>query len=208
MDLSFPLTTVSPTLDARVLQVLAAATTACSTAEVHRRLGQGSNEGIRKVLARLAKQGVVLTETSAHYPVYRLNRDHVAVPHIEALTRIREEILTRIQAELARWTIKPIHAALFGSFARGEATSDSDIDLLVVRPEPPAEPDEGAWLDQLDQLDLQVRAWPGNATQIIDLDLATLGTMGNVADPLVESWLTESVHLLGQTLPSLLRAPG
>ena len=60
MDLSFPLATIAPTLDAGVLQVLAATTAGCSAAEVHRRLGRGSDEGVRKVLARLVEQGVVL----------------------------------------------------------------------------------------------------------------------------------------------------
>lgn len=134
MDLSFPLSTVAPTLDAGVLQVLAATTAGCTAAGAHRRLGRGSDEGVSKVLACLVGQGVVLVETPARYPSHHLNREHLAVPHIEAPTRIRGELLDRIRAEVASWVVEPIHAGLFASFARGTADSDSDIDVLLIRP--------------------------------------------------------------------------
>lgn len=205
MDLSFPLATIAPTLDAGVLHVLAATTAGCSGAEVHRRLGRGSDEGVRKVLARLVGQGVVLVETPARYPVYRLNRDHVAVSHIEALTRVRDEIVGNVRSEVASWKIEPSHAGLFGSFARGDADSDSDIDVLLVRPDSLAESDEEAWLEQLDRLDRRIRAWTGNAAQIVDLAPANLGRMARDADPLVDSWRAEDIQLHGATLLELLR---
>ena len=205
MDLSFPLGTITPTLDAGVLHVLASTTAGCTAAEVHRRLGHGSDEGVRKVLARLVTQGVVLVETVARYPVYQLNRDHVAVPHIEALTRVRDEIVGRIRHELARWEIKPSHAGLFGSFARGVADSDSDIDVLLVRPDLPSAFDEEVWLDQLDRLDRRIRAWTGNAAQVIDLAPAILSQMDRHGDPLIDSLRAEDVHIHGEPLLDLLR---
>jgi predicted nucleotidyltransferase len=208
VDFSFPLATITPTLDAGVLQVLAATTAGCSAAEVHRRLGHGSDEGVRKVLARLVAQGVVLVETPARYPVYRLNRDHVAAPHLVALTRVRDEIVGRIRAEVASWELEPSHAGLFGSFARGEADSDSDIDVLLVRPDSPAELDEDTWLEQLDRLDRAIRAWTGNTAQIVDLAPATLGLMAREADPLVDWWRAEDIQIHGETLLELLRRHG
>ena len=205
MNLSFPLAAITPTLDAGVLHVLAATTAGCSAAEVHRRLGHGSDEGVRKVLARLVTQGVVLVETPARYPVYRLNREHVAAPLIEALTRVRDEIVGRIRTELAGWEVKPSHAGLFGSFARGDADGESDIDVLLVRPDSPAELDEDAWLEQVDSLDRRIRAWTGNPAQIVDLAPATLGVMARDADPLVDSWRAEDIQLHGRPFAELLR---
>lgn len=205
MDLSFPLATVSPTLDAGVLQVLAATTAGCTAAEVHRRLGRGSDEGVRKVLARLVRQGVVLVESPARYPLYRLNREHVAVSHIEALTRIREEILDKIRREIAAWRVKPFHAGLFGSFARGTADSDSDIDVLLVRAEAAAGFDEEIWLKQVDRLDRGILLWTGNAAQVIDLAPATLGRMAREGDPLLESWRADEIPVYGKRLAELIR---
>lgn len=205
MDLSFPLATITPTLEAGVLHVLTATTAGCTAAEVHRRLGHGSDEGVRKVLARLVRQGIVLVETPARYPLYRFNREHVASPHIEALTRIRDQIVDRIRAEVATWRIEPAHAGLFGSFARGTADADSDIDVLLIRPAPWSELGEDAWLDQLDNLDRDIRAWTGNAAQIIDLDPAALDQMARDGDPLVDSWRAEDIPLHGPRLADLLR---
>jgi predicted nucleotidyltransferase len=203
VDLSFPLATIAPTLDAGVLHVLAATTAGCTAAEVHRRLGRGSDEGVRKVLARLVMQGVVLVETPARYPLYRLNREHLAAPHIEALTKVRGELLERIRGEVAGWEVEPIHAGLFGSFARGTADSDSDIDVLIVRPA--ALVDEGTWLEQVDRLDHHIPAWTGNAAQIIDLTPATLARMARDGDPLVDSWRADDIRLHGERILDLLR---
>ena len=205
MDLSFPLASVAPTLDAGVLQVLAATTAGCTAAEVHRRLGRGSDEGVRKVLARLVRQGVVLVETPARYSLYHLNREHLAVPYIEALTRVRGELFQRIREEVASWQVEPIHAGLFGSFARGTADSDSDIDVLLVRPAALADLEEATWLQQLDRLDHQIRAWTGNAAQIIDLTPATLGQMARENDPLVDSWRADAIPVHGERILDLLR---
>jgi predicted nucleotidyltransferase len=205
VDLSNPLVTITPTLDAGVLRVLAATTSGCTAAEVHRRLDHGSDEGVRKVLARLVTQGVVLVETVARYPVYRLNRDHVATAHIEALTRVRDQIVLNIRTEVVAWRVEPSHAGLFGSFARGEADTQSDIDVLLVRPDPPAKLDEDAWLEQLDRLDRRVRAWTGNAAQIVDLAPDTLRLMARHSDPLVDSWRAEDIQVHGETLLELLR---
>ncbi len=205
MDLSFPLATIAPTLDAGVLQVLAATTAACTAAEVHRRLGRGSDEGVRRVLTRLVTQGVVLVESPTRYPVYRLNRDHLAVPHIERLTRVRGELLDRIGSEVGGWAVEPIHAGMFGSFARGSADADSDIDVLLVRPETLGQVDEGIWLEQLDRLERRIRAWTGNAAQIIDLTPDTLGLLARGADPLVESWRADDLYVHGERLVDLLR---
>lgn len=205
MDLSEPLATVAPTLDAAVLQVLAATTAGCTAAEVHRRMSHGSDEGVRKVLARLVGQGVVLAEVSARYPIYRLNRDHVAVPYIEALTRLRDEIINRLREEISRWPLEPLHAGLFGSFARGSADSDSDIDLLLVRPETLTEAQVDGWLEQIDHLDRSIRVWTGNDAQVIDLAADHLGQMAREGDPLVDSWRAEDLLLHGEGLLDVLR---
>lgn len=205
VDLSFPLATIAPTLDAGVLQVLAATTAGCSAAEVHRRLGRGSDEGVRKVLARLVQQGVVLAQTPVRYPVYHLNREHLAAPHIEGLCRLRAELFDRLRSEVSGWAVEPTHAGLFGSLARGTANSDSDIDVLLVRPKKLTAIEEGVWLEQIDRLDRHIQAWTGNTAQIIDVTPATLGSMVRKADPLVDSWRTDEIPLFGERILDLLR---
>src|SRR5690349_10903574 len=132
MDLSNPLAVVTPTLDAAVLQALSATTGLSTGAHVHRLAGTGSPDGVRKTLARLVRQGIVLVEEHGHANLYRLNRDHVAAAPILALTRLRGQILDNIIGAIGDWSVPPVHASLFGSFARGDADEASDIDILLV----------------------------------------------------------------------------
>jgi len=105
----------------------------CTAGEVHRRLGRASDAGVRRVLERLVEQGIVTADRSHRFPLYVLNRDHVAARYIESLARLRGDVVDRIRGELEQWTTPPLHASLFGSFARGEADEASDIDILLVR---------------------------------------------------------------------------
>lgn len=185
--------------------MLAATTAACTAAEVHRRLRRGSDEGVRRVLLRLVGQGVVVSDETGRYPLYRFNRDHVAAPHIEALANLRGEIIERIRTEVGSWNVAARHASLFGSFARGDADADSDLDVLLVAP--PLDADEDTWLAQVAHLGEAIVAWTGNEAQIVEVSEQALAHMAALDDPLLESWHAEAVHLTGARLRDLLRGP-
>jgi predicted nucleotidyltransferase len=202
MDLSNPLAVLTPTLDAAVLQALAATTGWATGAHVHRLAGTGSDDGVRRVLARLVDQGIVLADQHSHATLYLLNRDHVAADAIVTLTRLRGVIIDRIKGALESWWPIPVHASLFGSFARGEATVDSDIDLLVVI-DPKADPDITA--DAVDQLAADIRRWTGNNAQIVDRNPDELAAMIAPDDPLLASWRADHIDLMGARLLELLR---
>lgn len=204
MDLSSPLAAITPTLDAGVLQVLSATTGACTAAEVHRRLGRNSDEGVRKVLSRLVGQGVVAIDASSRYPLYWLNREHVAAPYIEGMTRVRQQILERITTEVNEWVISPLQVSVFGSFARGTADANSDIDVLVIHAETQGF-DEDAWSEQLSRLKDRVLNWTGNGAQVIDLTEGDLHRLASARDPLIESLLADGISLVGPRLNELLR---
>jgi len=202
MDLSNPLAVVTPTLDAAVLQALAGTTGWATGGHVHRLAGSGSDDGVRRVLARLVDQGIVLADQHSHATLYLLNRDHVAAEAIVGLTRLRGVIIDRIKGALASWSPAPVHASLFGSFARGEATADSDIDLLVVT-RPVADPEMTA--AAVDQLAVELQKWTGNGAQIVDRDFDQLAAMIASDDPLIASWRADHIDVTGTRLLDLLR---
>ncbi len=202
MDLSNPLATVTPTLDAAVLLALSATTGMSTGGQVHRMARAGSADGVRKVLARLVRQGIVDAEDHPHATLYRLNRDHVAAGPILELTRLRARIVENISKEIQAWSVAPIHASLFGSFARGQADDDSDIDILIVADHVT---DEDAWQGQIDTLARNVRRWTGNDAHIVAITLDRLTAMLEPEDPLVESWRSECVPLTGLRILDLLR---
>lgn len=167
MDLARPLSVITPTVDGDVLAVLARAEASFTGRQVHQIAGRHSERGIRNALHRLSAQGIVLRERVGSADQYRLNRAHLAAPHIEALAKLRDELLRRVADELEGWTVPPVFAAIFGSAARGEMHPESDIDLLVVRSNT-VDADDPQWRTQLDALASSVTAWTGNDTRILE----------------------------------------
>src|SRR5438067_4464583 len=167
MDLARPLTVITPTVDGDVLAVLARAEASFTGRQVHQVAGRHSERGIRNALHRLSTQGIVARERVGSADQYRLNRAHLAAPYVEALANLRHELLRRMAGELEGWAVPPDFAALFGSAARGAMQPESDIDLLVLRPDT-VDADDQQWRTQLDGLASNVTAWTGNDTRILE----------------------------------------
>ncbi|UMP07466.1 nucleotidyltransferase domain-containing protein [Amycolatopsis sp. EV170708-02-1] len=162
---------VTPTLDGDVLAVLASHDGIFTTGQLHRLLVRHSEEGIRKVLRRLTKQGVVESDRVGNAFTYRLNRDHLAAEYIVGLARMQKTLLERIEDRLESWQVPPVYAAVFGSVARGEMTEDSDLDLLLIRPD---DADDDRWETQVDELAAEVTRWTGNDTRPLEFTEAEL----------------------------------
>lgn len=132
MDLSDPTRAVTPTLDGPVLAVLGRAGHPLTVGEIAQQAARGSEIGIRRSVARLVEQGIVTATQMGRNLVHELNRDHVAAPAAILLADLRLQLWQRLRETLAGWTERPVHAAVFGSAARGDGGPESDIDLLLV----------------------------------------------------------------------------
>ena len=171
MELNRPLATVTPTLDGDVLAVLAQQEATFTTGQLHRVLNRYSEEGIRKVLRRLARQGVVHSERVGNVYSYHLNREHLAAGPIIELARLAHTLLQRLEDRLAGWAFPPTYAAVFGSAARGTMTEDSDLDLLLVRADnTPVD----MWDEQVGELIADVTRWTGNDTRPLEYTVSEL----------------------------------
>ena len=194
MNLARPLEVVTPTLDADVLAVLAGAEASFTGRQVHQIAGRRSERGVRNALHRLVGQGIVTRERVGAADRYTLNREHLAAPYIEALTRLRTELLARIGAELDAGDVAADFAALFGSAARGDMRTGSDIDLLIVRPSR-VEADDDRWHAQLAALTRHITAWTGNDTRVLELAADEVHRRSNAA--IVREVATDGLTLHG-----------
>lgn len=176
MDVAVPLRAVVPTLDGPVVAVLAATTAPLSLAEVHRRAGDGSKSGIRRVLLRLAAEGLVLEVPGG----YVLNRDHLAAPAVELLANLHGELMARIRHEVGAWSPTPRLVGLFGSAARRDGDARSDIDVVVVSDEVSG--------DDVERLRDRIEAWTGNTAQIVALTPADVRRLRRAREPIVATW--------------------
>jgi predicted nucleotidyltransferase len=193
MDFARPLAVVTPTLEADVLGVLASGTAPLTGREIQRR-ANASQEGVRRTLDRLTRQGTVLRDRAGNAHLYRLNRTHLAAPYIEALANLRLELLDRLRAAIAAWEVPPIVAVLFGSAARGEAGTESDLDILVVGPGEPVD-SHAEWRAQLDALEADTFAWTGNDARVIEYGEGEL--VRRRADPFLDTVALEGIPLYG-----------
>ncbi len=203
MDVSRPYAAVCPTLDGDVLRVLAGTSLGLTGREVAVLAGRRSHSGVLSVLHRLSEHGLVTRVQLNRSYLFALNREHIAAEAVEALMSLRAELFERIRKTIAGWQIAAAHVSVFGSAARSDGDTDSDIDLLVVRPTPIAA-DEQHWQAQVDGLRQQIEAWTGNRTTIVDISESELAALDKQQRPIVSELRTDAIALYGADLTSLL----
>lgn len=204
MDLGRPHASISHPLDGAVLTALAGTTQPVTGRQVARLAPEGSQPGVWKALTRLSEAGLVLRQEAGNATLYSLNRAHLAAPAVELLTDLRGALISRLREELASWEIPPLHASAFGSLARGDGDSHSDVDVLLIRPEG-VDLDDARWRDQLAALSASVHGWTGNQAGISELSEDDLERLRRERPPIVESLLADSLTLHGPDIRTLLR---
>ena len=203
MNLSHPYKSVSPALDGEVLNVLTYTDLPLTGRDIARLAGRKSHSGVQSVLRRLVHEGIVHRQEAGSSLLFRLNREHVAAPAIESLAGIRGELISRITMLVETWSPSPVHVSLFGSFARGDGTSESDIDVFVVRPEG-VNDDEPNWVEQVDHLRTAIQRWTGNVVDISEVSAADLSRLAHDRPPIVANLLDDSVTVAGVGVSELL----
>lgn len=207
MDFTQPYAAICPSLEGPVLDVLARTTRPLTGREVARLVRRGSERGVRLVLQRLVAHGLVTAQEAGPSSLFALNRDHVAASTVEGLMRLRAELIDRIRREIDQWPIKPVHASVFGSLARGDGHIDSDIDLLVVRPLDVADDDPG-WREQLHLLAEKVERWSGNHASLHELSPDQLKAAIRRKEPVIASLSEQSIMLAGADFAELTWSRG
>lgn len=202
MDLASPINSVIPGVAGVVLQILARtdqSLTGHGIADLAH--GRSSRAGVTRVLTHLVASGLVDCRPAGRANLYSLNRDHVAARAIEQLAELRTLALERITTHVASWEIPPTAVWMFGSAARGDGTVESDIDLLVLRPE---STEEEHWTRQTMDLSKMVRAWTGNRCEILEYTERELDTLVSQKDSLVNSLRKDSIVLFGAHVEQIL----
>ncbi|QAY70153.1 nucleotidyltransferase family protein [Xylanimonas protaetiae] len=145
----------------------------------------------------------MLAERAGRANLYRLNRDHLAAPAAEILAGMRTEFLSRLREAVDGWAVPALAVALFGSVARGEATTESDVDLLVVRPGGTTD-DDPVWSDQVTGLERSVLAWSGNRAAVLDVSVDDLTDLVRRDAPVLTSLRDDAIDITPRRIRSLL----
>jgi hypothetical protein len=224
VDLTDPTRAVTATLDGPVLAVLARAGKPLTVGEVAAQTPRGSEIGVRRSLLRLTGQGIVRATEMGRNRVHELNRDHLAAPAAVTLSGLRLELWKRLRSTLSAWNPKPVYACVFGSAARGDGDSSSDIDLLLVHAPLPGENDPrrrsggmeavaglaaefmavqlterqaAKWRRQVDELRGLVRGWTGNPLQAVELSTFQWASHRRQASAMFEEITRDAIDVAG-----------
>lgn len=202
MDLSRPLATLLSAADAGALTVLAGTEGALTGRRVAELAGANHTSTLR-ALNRLVTEGVVLVEPAGRANLYRLNRSHALAPLILAAVNVTADIQRRLTDQINDWAIPCVHAALYRSLARGEAGPQSDIDVLVVRPEGLSAADEETWHGQLAETEAMMHAFTGNDLSWLNTTVTDLRQAEATDEPIFRLRRDDAILLTGLPLPQL-----
>lgn len=205
MNLSSPWALIRSPIDMEALLVLRGTTRPLTGREVARLVRAGSQPAVNAALRRLADEGLVRAEEAGNAYLYTFNREHLGAPAVELLAGIRAELERRLRAEIAEWEIAPAHVSLFGSAARGDGDTRSDIDIFVVRLAGVAE-DDARWRQQLERLADHVRDWTGNHAALSEVGVADVRRLRREHPPVVDELRRDAITLAGPALSELLGA--
>jgi predicted nucleotidyltransferase len=146
---------------------------------------------VQEALASLVGLGVVTSRDVGRARVHAINEDHYAIQPLRVLldpfTALRAAVLGAVGSSVEA-------VILFGSVARGEATAESDVDLVVL-----AAPE---W-DGRSELEDVVRARLGNDCDVLVFTPEQFSRHAATGgEPVVAEILTDGVVLVG-SLPQI-----
>ena len=167
MDFVSPVQSLIPGVQGRVLDVLAQTTAELNLGTLARLAGVSQAQASR-VLPRLVALGVVERRDVPPSSPFRLVRENLMAQAIVDLTDVRDRAIERLRVLADGIRPVPANLVVFGSFARGEADVESDVDVLVVRRIDVDEDDE-RWGDALSNWLVDARRVVGNSVNHIEI---------------------------------------
>src|SRR5437016_6962000 len=132
MDFIRPVRAVIPGAQGRILGVLAETTAELNLRTIARLSGVSLAQASR-VLPSLVELGLIERREAPPSALFRFVPDNIAARAITALARARQTVLDELGHAAAHLSPPPASTIVFGSFARGEADAESDLDVVIVR---------------------------------------------------------------------------
>ena len=201
MDFVRPIEAVIPGVQGRVLAVLAE-TTAELNLRTIARLSGVSHAQISRVLPGLVELGLVERREAPPSSLFRLVPEHIAAGPLAALARGRDGVIEEMGRVAAALPVAPASVIVFGSFARGEADADSDIDAVFIRPVGVDESDE-AWWASVEQWRSQIHRVSGNPVEVLEVGSEEIGARLSSRQAVWRDIRREGIVVHGRSLNEL-----
>ncbi|MHB8505890.1 MAG: nucleotidyltransferase domain-containing protein [Acidimicrobiales bacterium] len=185
MDYRRPVEALIPGVQGRVLGVLSRTSTELTMRTVAQLAGVSAQQA-SVVIGRLVDLGVVERRDVPPASLVRLVADNLAAQAVASVADLRSAALEHLSALAADITPAPASLVVFGSFARGDAGPDSDVDVLAVRPPALRYGADDDWVDSLGRWADQATRAIGNPVNLVEVEAAELP--GLLARPAPSVW--------------------
>lgn len=201
VDFLHPVEAVIPGAQGRIVGVLARTSGELNLRTIARLSGVSVAQASR-VVPGLIALGLVERREAPPSALFRFVPEHVAAGAVLALADARRLVLDEIGRTASGLDPVPVSVVVFGSFARGEAVGESDLDLVLVRPDVVGEDDAGwragveAWIDR-------VRRFTGNRVELLEVAEHDAARLLRSRKPLWLDVRRDGILVLGRELALL-----
>lgn len=200
MNFRKPIEEVIPGAQGKLLNVFAHTSTNLSTSTAARLLGVSLAHASR-ILPELARLGILKRTDVPPSVTYSFVADNLASKAISLLSQLREIAIDELR-ELAQAKVDPsVSLVLSGSFARGEADSESDIDVLLVHPDGGQAPEE--WLEGVEEWRRAARLITGNEIELMAVNQSEIAGLLCSGRPVWLDISRDGISISGKSLDEL-----
>ena len=123
--------TLFPAARLAVLQWLATAEDGLHLRELERRSGLNKH-GLARELHAMRDAGILVSTQVGNQIIYRLNPECSIYDELRSMVRKTVGLAGVLREALDPFSNRIDHAYIYGSFAKGEVRTDSDVDLMLV----------------------------------------------------------------------------
>jgi DNA-binding transcriptional ArsR family regulator len=201
VDFIRPVQAVIPGAQGRILAVLAETTAELNLRTIARLSGVSLAQASR-TLPSLVELGIVERREAPPSALFRWVPENVAARAIAALTRARQTVLDELGAAAVALAPAPSSVIVFGSFARGEADAESDLDVILVRSHDVDE-DDPAWRSATERWRGSARRLTGNTVQVLEVGELEAARLLRSRKPLWLDVQRDGLVIFGRDLPDL-----
>jgi predicted nucleotidyltransferase len=159
------------------------------------------------VLRRLIALGLVERRDAGSAALVRLVRENEASQALVRLAGLRESLLSKLKDDARSIQPSPASLVVFGSFARGEARAESDVDVLAVLPANLADHDQ-EWRDRLGEWGDVAGRRVGNPVNLVVMSLADLRDFKARSGAIWREIQRDGILLAGSSPRALVEAQG
>ena len=152
-----------------------------------------------RLLPGLVELGLVERVDVPPSALFRLVDGNLGAQLVRQLADLRRTALVRLGELAGRLEPAPAWGLVFGSMATGEAEAESDIDVLLVRPDSVDEDDEG-WHDAVEHFRIAGRELTGNPVTVLEVSQDQLTARLDSGEPLWRDIAEHGVVIHGPPL--------